>query len=148
MRALIKEYFKFRKAGFFKSSLVILVIILLPSLITLVFNSLIDDELPAILYALFTVGDVFLAVFGPLIVVANYSLNKYKLYITLPIKYDNLFKFIYLEAYAIIIIAFVITGVINFISYDIYSLFVQIFKMVMVLCLCNVFIPQFATESL
>jgi len=147
MRSVLNGYFTFRKAGFFKSSKVILVILLLPSLITLLFNRLRGDELPTILYVLFSTGDILFAVLVPLFIVGNYNFNKYRLYTTLPIKYDDLFKYLYIETYSIIILAFSITGIINFAIFDLYSLFVQIFKMVLALGLSNIFIPRVATEE-
>lgn len=147
MTSIIREYLKFRKAGFLKSSITIFVLLLLPSIICMYFNILRGDELPTVLYVLVTAGDIILAVFVPIFVVGYYNFNKYKFYTTLPIKSDNIFKLIYFETYTIIIMAFFITGVVNLINFDIYSFFVQIFKMMLVLCISNVIIPRIATEE-
>lgn len=147
MSYTIKDFLKFRKINFNKRSIAIFIIILLPSVITMIFNLYKGDEMPALLYGIFTTGDVFIAFFVPILIVGNYNMNKYMLYTTLPIKNSNLFKYLYMETYLIIILAFVITGIINFAVFDIYSLFAQLFKMVIILCLSNFFIPRIATEE-
>lgn len=147
MRPMILEYLRFRKFSFYKRSVAIFIILLLPAVITMIFSLYKGDEMPTLLYGIFTAGDVFLAFLIPLLIVGNYNFNKYVLYTTLPIKNDNLFKYLYIEIYAITILAFIITGVINMVIFSTYSLFVQLFKMVLALCLSNFIIPRVATEE-
>jgi len=147
MSAVIKEFLKFRRVGFSKKSIGIFLVLLAPSLFAMFFIILRGNNLPAVVYVLYTTGDIFAAAFVPLLIIGNYNSNKYVLYTTLPIKNDNLFKFIYLETYGIIVSTFLVTGVINFILYDIYSLFVQMFKMALALCISNVFIAKLSTKE-
>lgn len=147
MKELIKDFKKFRKAGFLRGGTAVFIFMLLPSLTVFVYSLISGVSQSRIIFAVGLLGDIFVACLVPFIITGCYNRGRYILYATLPLKNNHLIGFIYLQSYLIIISGFLLTGTISAFSFGLSYFTVQIFKIAVMLCLCNLYVPMISSPE-
>lgn len=145
MRIMFLEYVKLRKTGLIKSGNILLVLLLAPSIIGVIISSNSNINYFDAAYSFTMIIDILLACLVPLIMTNRYNSGKFLFYCTLPIRNVNLIEYLYFETYTVIIVGFFINGVIYSIQYGMSYLIMHCFKLILALCLNNLFIPMLSS---
>lgn len=145
MIAELRDLNTFRRAGFLKNGTVLSILLILPSIAVAAINLFYKEPVHPILITAVLFCDLLVACLAPLTITNLFSMNRYVLYNTLPIRSRNILKLLYFNTYAVICVSFVLTGVFNCIQFGLYFLAIQLLKMGLSLCLSNIFIPMMAS---